>query len=127
MSTYCTMLQAHSDIISGCQSYMWLDVLVALCVFKPIISYSSSKLVDNSPTVNGPRAIYRLILKQNATISVSVDGTLHMWGRSSHVIYADKPPSWRVWRPQRVAIGSCRIRRIACGAWHVLAVTGIPG
>ena len=43
------------------------------------------------------------------------------------MIYADKPPSWRVWRPQRVVIGSHRIRRIACGAWHVLAVTGTPG
>ncbi len=57
----------------------------------------------------------------------TANGTLYMWGRSSHVICPEKPPSWRVWRPQRVSIGSRRIGKLACGSWHVVAVTGIPG
>jgi alpha-tubulin suppressor-like RCC1 family protein len=50
-----------------------------------------------------------------------------MWGKSSYVIEESKQPAEKIWQPLAVNVGGYPIKRIACGSWHVLAITGKPG
>jgi hypothetical protein len=78
---------------------------------------------------------------------ISVNGQLWMWGNSSHVIPIDpslkddngerpktsKQGHCKIFAPHRVKAGVALttnhrpILKIACGAWHAAAITGMPG
>ncbi|XP_030832237.1 uncharacterized protein LOC115920524 [Strongylocentrotus purpuratus] len=54
------------------------------------------------------------------------DGSLYMWGKSSHVIQADQPSSQKVYRPVGISLNGRSIAMVTCGSWHTAAITGKP-
>lgn len=55
------------------------------------------------------------------------DGSLYMWGKSSHVIQADQPSSQKVFRPVGIHLNGRSVALVTCGSWHTAAITGKPG
>ncbi|XP_064619706.1 uncharacterized protein LOC135483104 isoform X2 [Lineus longissimus] len=58
--------------------------------------------------------------------SAITDGSLYMWGKSSYVIDDGRQPAEKVWQPLAVNVGGYPVKKMACGSWHVVAVTGKP-
>ncbi|XP_041463874.1 uncharacterized protein LOC121414890 [Lytechinus variegatus] len=54
------------------------------------------------------------------------DGSLYMWGKSSHVIQTDQPSSQKVFRPVGIPLKGRSVAMVSCGSWHTAAITGKP-
>ena len=55
------------------------------------------------------------------------NGDLYMWGKNSHVILPNQPPSHRIWNPVCVNQRTKPVKTLFCGSWHAVALTGFPG
>ncbi|XP_029915006.1 protein pim1-like isoform X3 [Myripristis murdjan] len=56
--------------------------------------------------------------------AVTADGELYLWGRIPHVSRDSDPPGFRrVWTPQFVPLGGRKVFKVACGTWHMMALT----
>ncbi|XP_071964349.1 uncharacterized protein [Antedon mediterranea] len=53
-------------------------------------------------------------------------GQLYMWGKNSQVIPLSDDTETCFYQPRRIDIAEKRLRLLACGSWHAIAVTGIP-
>ncbi|XP_076465916.1 uncharacterized protein LOC143297438 isoform X2 [Babylonia areolata] len=83
-----------------------------------------------------PRRVQHSFLEEGASFVACGDafsavltvwGRLYMWGRNSHTIEKGKGTLHRVWDPVCVnPPPSPPLRHLACGAWHVAALSGLP-
>ncbi|XP_033108843.1 uncharacterized protein LOC117110299 isoform X2 [Anneissia japonica] len=58
--------------------------------------------------------------------ALTENGQLYMWGKNSQVIPLKDESKSSLYVPERVDIGEKRLRLLACGSWHAIAVTGVP-
>ncbi|XP_070212798.1 uncharacterized protein [Littorina saxatilis] len=58
---------------------------------------------------------------------ITVSGRLYMWGKNSHTIQEGMGSLHKVVEPHCMnPEPSCAVRHVVCGAWHAVALTGLP-
>ncbi|KAK3097505.1 hypothetical protein FSP39_010255 [Pinctada imbricata] len=72
------------------------------------------------------RKIVKICAGESFSAAITENGDLFMWGKNSHIILPDKPPSYRIWNPVLINKRTKPIKSLYCGSWHAIAITGFP-
>ncbi|XP_071511388.1 secretion-regulating guanine nucleotide exchange factor-like [Diadema antillarum] len=74
-----------------------------------------------------PGRVSQVACGDGYSAALLADGSLFMWGKSSHVIESSQPSSRKVFQPVQIPFQGRSVAMVACGAWHAAALTGKPG
>jgi hypothetical protein len=58
--------------------------------------------------------------------AVTAKGELYMWGKNMNKILSDELLPETIWTPRHIDTQGRPLSKVACGSWHVMALTGMP-